>query len=182
MRSFNIARVIGINLIVTAILLSLSTIAQAADCTQEQQQEKKRYVTTDLNLRSCASRYCEALIVLPPGQVVFAFAERDGWARVNVRSLNVVGYVAPRYLSEECVDGDEMTRQSMPESAERALLIARSKGSYGGSCPCPYNTDRGGRRCGRRSAYSRPGGASPICYDRDITDAMIARFRSDRRS
>jgi hypothetical protein len=36
-----------------------------------------------------------------------------------------------------------------------------------GSCDCPYDTDKRGRSCGARSAYSRPGGSSPICYERD---------------
>ncbi len=36
-----------------------------------------------------------------------------------------------------------------------------------GSCSCPYDTDRAGRRCGGRSAYSKPGGASPKCYTTD---------------
>lgn len=34
----------------------------------------------------------------------------------------------------------------------------------GQGCQCPYDIDAAGRRCGGRSAYSRPGGASPICY------------------
>jgi hypothetical protein len=33
-----------------------------------------------------------------------------------------------------------------------------------GSCQCPYDTDSRGRRCGGRSAYSKPGGESPVCY------------------
>ncbi|MEX0272148.1 hypothetical protein AB3R30_23775 [Leptolyngbyaceae cyanobacterium UHCC 1019] len=36
--------------------------------------------------------------------------------------------------------------------------------SASGSCDCPYDTDSRGRSCGRRSAYSKPGGAAPICY------------------
>lgn len=36
-----------------------------------------------------------------------------------------------------------------------------------GSCDCPYDTDKRGRSCGGRSAYSRPGGASPKCYSDD---------------
>ncbi len=36
-----------------------------------------------------------------------------------------------------------------------------------GSCDCPYDTDSRGRSCGRRSAYSKPGGSSPICYESD---------------
>ena len=46
----------------------------------------------------------------------------------------------------------------------KQILIQASIRSYSGSCPCPYNKDRAGRRCGGRSAYSRPGGASPLCY------------------
>lgn len=40
-------------------------------------------------------------------------------------------------------------------------IIQSSISAYRGNCPCPYNTDRAGRRCGGRSAYSRHGGASP---------------------
>jgi len=59
---------------------------------------------------------------------------------------------------------------------KKAIMLA-SISSYAGSCPCPYNVDRGGRRCGKRSAYSRPGGAAPICYEEDVTPAMIEAFR-----
>lgn len=57
------------------------------------------------------------------------------------------------------------------------ILIAESIASYSGSCACPYNTASNGSRCGKRSAYSRPGGASPLCYRRDVTDSMIERYR-----
>lgn len=56
-------------------------------------------------------------------------------------------------------------------------IIKSSISSYRGNCPCPYNTDRAGRRCGGRSAYSRPGGASPICYESDVTDKMVENYR-----
>ena len=60
----------------------------------------------------------------------------------------------------------------------KRLLIQASIGSYSGSCPCPYNTDRGGRRCGGRSAYSRPGGAEPLCYESDVSDWQVENFRA----
>lgn len=66
------------------------------------------------------------------------------------------------------------------DSDIRTLIIERSLNSYPGSCPCPYNIDRAGRRCGGRSAYSRPGGAAPLCYPSDVTDADVQRFRSGR--
>ena len=59
----------------------------------------------------------------------------------------------------------------------RSILVSQSVARYSGSCACPYNRDRGGRRCGGRSAYSRPGGASPLCYPRDVSDAAVEAYR-----
>jgi hypothetical protein len=53
----------------------------------------------------------------------------------------------------------------------RRELVRQSIANYPGSCPCPYSTDRAGRRCGGRSAYSRPGGYAPLCYPSDIRAA-----------
>lgn len=69
---------------------------------------------------------------------------------------------------------------SFDDDLIRRQIIERSLSAYGGSCPCPYNTDRAGRSCGARSAWSRPGGASPICYPSDISDADVQRFRGSR--
>ena len=63
------------------------------------------------------------------------------------------------------------------DAAVKQRLIRESIANYSGSCPCPYNTDRGGRSCGRRSAYSRPGGAAPLCYASDVTPAMVRAAR-----
>jgi hypothetical protein len=60
----------------------------------------------------------------------------------------------------------------------RKTLIQQSIAAYPGNCPCPYNVDRAGRQCGRRSAYSKQGGYSPLCYPTDVTPEMIARFRN----
>lgn len=64
----------------------------------------------------------------------------------------------------------------------RQLLIQQSIAAYSGNCACPFNSASNGSRCGRRSAYSRPGGASPLCYDSDITAKMIADYRSRKRN
>lgn len=58
------------------------------------------------------------------------------------------------------------------QAATQAEINA-SIASYNGPCPCPYNTDSRGRACGERSAYSRPGGASPICYLSDPSPSSI---------
>jgi len=69
--------------------------------------------------------------------------------------------------------------QSKPKTdAEiKRAIISESIANYRGSCPCPYNTDRAGRKCGARSAYSRPGGASPLCYEKDVTQKMVDDYR-----
>jgi hypothetical protein len=59
----------------------------------------------------------------------------------------------------------------------RRELVRQSIASYPGSCPCPYSTDRAGRRCGGRSAYSRPGGYAPLCYPSDASPAQVAARR-----
>ncbi|WP_374076075.1 hypothetical protein [Bdellovibrio bacteriovorus] len=61
------------------------------------------------------------------------------------------------------------------------LLIEQSQQNYSGSCPCPYNVTRNGRSCGKRSAYSRPGGAQPLCYSTDVTKEMIQTYRDNHR-
>jgi hypothetical protein len=63
----------------------------------------------------------------------------------------------------------------------RQQIIRQSIASYSGACPCPYSVMRNGRSCGGRSAYSRPGGAAPICYPGDVTAAQVADRRRAHR-
>lgn len=65
----------------------------------------------------------------------------------------------------------------VPDSAIVQLIIDDSIAGYSGNCPCPYNAMRNGRSCGKRSAYSRPGGQSPLCYKEDVTKAMVQDYR-----
>lgn len=63
------------------------------------------------------------------------------------------------------------------DSEIKRAIIEQSLASYPGPCPCPYNTMRNGRACGGRSAYSKPGGYSPICYESDVSEEMIEQFK-----
>lgn len=76
---------------------------------------------------------------------------------------------------------EEPSPLQLTDEAIRLLIVQRSRASYSGSCACPDNYDRAGRRCGGRSAYSRPGGASPLCYPNDVTQAMIAAYQTSAR-
>ena len=59
----------------------------------------------------------------------------------------------------------------------KQLIITESIASYSGKCPCPFTSASNGSACGKRSAYSRPGGYSPICYPQDITKEMVEKYR-----
>ena len=80
----------------------------------------------------------------------------------------------------------EPARRRAPEPALPALTDAQivilltraSLDSYAGSCPCPDNTMRNGRRCGGNSPWSRPGGRKPLCYPDDVTPEMISAYRA----
>jgi hypothetical protein len=66
-----------------------------------------------------------------------------------------------------------------PSDAQvRQAIIQGSLAGYPGPCPCPYNVARNGSSCGRRSAYSRPGGYSPICYATQVTPDMVRQYRA----
>jgi hypothetical protein len=57
-------------------------------------------------------------------------------------------------------------------------IIRQSVENYSGRCACPYNIMKNGKKCGIRSAYSKPGGYSPACYPSDVTQEMINKYRS----
>lgn len=160
---------------------SLGSFAEEIDdCAQVPVGGNKRFVSTALNLRTSPNRYGAILLTLPAGEVVHQFQRYESWSQVNVASLNITGFVATRYLSEDCIPGGGLTRKSLRRNQIVSIMIANSLGSYSGNCPCPYNVDRAGRSCGGRSAYSRPGGRSPLCYPSDVTSAQLERFRSNR--
>jgi hypothetical protein len=62
----------------------------------------------------------------------------------------------------------------------REAIIRESIAKYhatGHPCACPYDLARNGSQCGGRSAYRRLGGASPLCYPKDVSDGMVADWR-----
>lgn len=69
----------------------------------------------------------------------------------------------------------KITRLS--DEAVKEMIIKGSIASYSGNCPCPFNTARNGSSCGKRSAWSRAGGYSPICYKNEVTKKMINEWR-----
>lgn len=60
------------------------------------------------------------------------------------------------------------------QTQDVAALIQASRSAYPGNCACPYDRDRAGRKCGGRSAYSRTGGYSVLCYPSDVKGSSLA--------
>lgn len=154
-----------------------------------------RYVTaSSLRVRAGPSASAEILGSLARGTRVLVIdsagewfnvsipGERRGWAHGDYLSIDAPPtpasiHSAPTPVAPERQDAIVSTRATPGSEAIAQKLIERSIASYPGSCACPYNRDRAGRSCGRRSAYSRPGGESPLCFRSDVTNAMIEAHR-----
>lgn len=135
-------------------------------------------------LREAADQKGQILDRLGPGQAVTALERRPGWVRVRHSLTQREGWIQAKRL-RDAPPIEEAEKPPAPKAAPALsvaaiakLLIAESIASYPGSCACPYQTDRGGRSCGRRSAHSRPGGYSPLCYSSDVTPEMVASYRA----
>lgn len=63
------------------------------------------------------------------------------------------------------------------DASVKQQMINESIRKYKGNCPCPYSKMKNGRTCGRNSAYSKPGGKSPLCYATDITSKMVESYK-----
>jgi hypothetical protein len=53
-------------------------------------------------------------------------------------------------------------------ASQVAALIANSRAEFAGECPCPYDVDKSGHNCGKRSAYSSTGASAVLCYPKDV--------------
>lgn len=65
----------------------------------------------------------------------------------------------------------------------KSEIIKQSISSYVstiGNCPCPYNRDKAGRSCGKRSAWSKAGGQSPICFPDDVSKEMLENYKHNK--
>lgn len=145
-----------------------------------------RFVTaSSLNVRSAPNTSGEIVGKASSGQQLTILERASGWLLVQT-SAGGRGWVSEQYTSTTrptpvAAPAPQALVSATPPSINRDAIIQkiieRSIRNYSGSCPCPYNTMRNGRRCGGNSAYSKPGGRSPICFPSDVTEAMIAAFR-----
>lgn len=73
--------------------------------------------------------------------------------------------------------GTSSAKGPVSEDHIKQQIISESIASYPGVCACPFNSTRNGSSCGGRSAWSRGGGYSPICYKKEVTKEMIKQWK-----
>lgn len=141
---------------------------------------KTMYVdASKLNVRSGPGINNQQVWTLKRDQEITTYQREGDW--IFVKGDRFSGWVHGGYLTPNKSQKRTIVAPSQPPLSDRQIvkiLIARSIGLYRGNCPCPYNRARNGSRCGKRSAYSRPGGASPLCYAGDISRNMIENYRA----
>ena len=151
------------------------------------------YVTgKEVPLRAAPDAKAKILNRLPNGMRVGELSRREGWVEIRHPLSAIEGWVSARRLSEAAPQTEETKTEEQPKPKRKeppgievlsdaaiiAKLIALDAAAYSGNCRCPENRDRAGRRCGARSAYSKPGGWAPLCYPGDVSREAIAEFRA----
>lgn len=66
---------------------------------------------------------------------------------------------------------------TVSDAQVKQAIIDESIAAYPGTCACPFNSARNGSACGGRSAWSKAGGFSPICYKKEVTKEMVKQWR-----
>lgn len=133
---------------------------------------KTLYTTSIVRLRASPSTSARIISTVPAGRAVTSTETDGAWHRVRVS--NDGGWMHGGYLSETrpavkpapapaapAHQPVPLVRQQLTPSSRTGEPV---RSPYVGTCDCPYDLMRNGRRCGGRSAYSRPGGRSPTCY------------------
>ena len=119
-----------------------------------------------------------ALQPQPQGQLQNPYADRPS----STTTRSIVPSPVPVNLEKPAQPEVKRKVEAVLTAAAIApIIIKASRDRYyatGHPCACPKDFTRNGRRCGKTSAYSRPGGAAPFCYPTDVSEAMIAQYRA----
>lgn len=126
------------------------------------------YATAKVRLRATPSTSAAIVWTVPMGTEVVSLGRSDDWHRVRVATYD--GWIRADLLTDRrpaiqpsTLPAAPLIRQPQPQP-QSARSGEPTRDPYVGTCDCPYDLMRNGRRCGARSAYSRPGGRNPVCY------------------
>jgi hypothetical protein len=119
-----------------------------------------------INLRSTASATSKLLGYGVVGDRVDIIAQKE----TEGYTWNLVKF--PKSGTKAWIRGD-FVKTGIQSSSTSPLPVASPKSAAGSAirkpdaasnCECPYDTDKAGKSCGKRSAYSKTQGKKPICY------------------
>jgi hypothetical protein len=111
--------------------------------------------------------------------VSFAMFLQPAMSLAQQRAPDAQAQPIPTQPGHARVGEDEHSKLS--DVAVIAMIVAASIAIYkstGKPCACPSDVARNGSSCGGRSAWSKPGGAKPMCFPTDITADMIKAYRA----
>ena len=98
--------------------------------------------------------------------------KRYNWFGLIIFALIIA--LAVGFVSKSRGEPSKLTDSQIIEK-----IIQDSRNAYyatGHPCACPYDHARNGSLCGARSAYSRPGGAEPKCFPKDVSKAEVDAY------
>lgn len=137
------------------------------------------YALSGVNIRESASTSSPVIGQVPKGGEVISNHTSDGWHLIHYKS--VIGWIRSDLLSDQphatpLMAAPPLPAMSAPSSErpavrqqtrkpERPSSGGQARAPRRGRCECPYDVMRNGKLCGGRSAYSRPGGHKPRCYN-----------------
>lgn len=126
------------------------------------------YTTKKVRVRVAPDTGSRIITTLPLGDLVQTNGQQGDWYNVTVSAR--IGWIHGDYLSEaKPVELTSTTPVAPAAASDDGNVSEHASGdpvrdALVGRCDCPYDLMRNGRLCGGRSAYSKPGGRSPVCY------------------
>jgi hypothetical protein len=131
-----------------------------------------------------AGKYSAAVVIAPPSDlskpVALAAAQVDAPASPPMAKSPSPANRPAEPIKPAQPEVKHKADVVLTAAAIAAIIIRASRDQYhatGRPCACPDDLMRNGRTCGGRSAYTRPGGAAPLCYPTDVSEAMIEAYR-----
>ncbi|MCJ8323301.1 MAG: SH3 domain-containing protein [Rhizobiales bacterium] len=117
-----------------------------------------KYISKNsVNVRALPNVHSQKVGNLKLNTRVAYFAIINNWYQIFNPSTQQLGWVLGSLLADQ-----QQNISVKPAPLSSGFEPIRP--AYYGTCDCPYDRASNGSRCGGRSAYSRPGGRSPICY------------------
>ena len=96
-----------------------------------------------------------------------------------LRALSLIVLAGTLVLTPNIANAQKSSDQDIAKAIIRECLAIYHAER---PCACPSDLARNGSRCGRRSAYDRPGGAKPRCYVSDVTPEEISNYRAGKKT